>query len=139
IGAGSAGSSQCSRPAAEENAATGAPTALLGLKVIQFVFDQICAEADVVGTFGPARVRHVGVDAVVPLHGAPGIGVADRFIAGDADDGETALANVGTVGAGNAENIRAYVPAKIRPLGVVVHPGATPVSVHQKSRRKRMI
>ena len=103
--------------------------------MIHLVLDEVNTKAKVVGAPGPIEVRHVSVDAIVADDGAPVVLVAEAGVAGDVEDGEAALADIGTVGAGNLEDFEANVLAIVGPDGVMVHQGATEVGVEQDGGR----
>ena len=69
--------------------------------MIQLVVNEIEAETNAMRPFNPIEVGHVGVDAVIPFHRAPVVGVAERAIAADIEDREAALPDIRAVGPRN--------------------------------------
>src|SRR5256885_16918041 len=94
---------------AEIEGAARAPTADLRLPVVQLVMDKVEAETQIMGPFDPVEVGHIGVYAIVAHHRAPVVDVAERAVAGDIEDREAALPDVGAIGPRYLEHVGADV------------------------------
>src|SRR5262249_7449467 len=89
----------------EIEASPRAPAYQLRLPVIHLVLYKVKAEPHIVRSLCPCHVRYVSVDTIIPLHRAPVVHVAERGVAGDVDDRETALPGIRTIRAGNLQYI----------------------------------
>ncbi len=102
--------------------------------MVHLVTQQVEPEADAVGAFGPAHVCGVCIQLVIPLYRAPVVHVAERRIAADIKNRETALPGIRAIRTRNVKNIETDILSKVRTLGVVVHPGKTPVGIEEQRR-----